>query len=475
MNELFTDFHALAFQSGITASNPALGDSLRTTMDGMLQLVQDSSIDGENDDRTKKDSRKRRRSSENTTDLGDTISKDFDDMDFDPTTNTSPLEGQQLVDSDCPLGYRLLYDDERASTTNPTNSVAEDQQQILPLDQTITSDWMETPKNLQRAHLSILNSPSFTENWMFSAPSQHLRPVFTYSFQESSFARRLLRDSYERTYHLLTSRSPPPPEKLHEIFKYALCFGNLNTITNKIKEILSRSAQEPLGVWELPTLHIGGAGLHFPRTDNSEAPPIQGWNTERNVGPFAINRGQTPPPAQFFPYDVDVFKGIEGIWFDSHDVEQYLKTKGLFLTGSCSVAEIEVDDSSILSASSAGTPQSGSTETVSGPHSPNAPPGQVTEFFSPSVDYLLSKVAADDLSSTAGFEFDFTLFQSADADKGNGELEAAPVNMFGELPAFDVKTPQRRKVTIDVDKLLDGKLPRLQIQSNSLGRLLTVR
>ena len=380
-----------------------------------------------------------------------------------------------------PLGYTVSFEAEE-----------EVQKQLDPPSIIQTPDWMNRappPHSLPPPTMAMTtmtnqfpNSlPSFTDDWMTTnlPMDRSLRPIYTYSFQESTFARRLLRASYERTYFALTNPLMPK-EELHRIMKFGLCFGNIKTITKKLKEILTRSAQEPLGVWEHPVLHVGGAGLHFPRdVEKMEVPPIQGWVRERNIGPFSQRNAHIKTPNESFPYQLDVFHGMEGVWFDSHDVEMYLRTKGLFLDGSSPIAEMEVEEST-PSISLEGTPRSGSMDTVSAtePISLRNSPvsgtgGQVTEFFSPSVDALLSTVAAgEDLSSAAanGFGFDFTLLQSTEAmDKeGVAEMDAAPINLFGELPAFDGEKAAKKRVTIDVDKLLEGKLRLLFFQYQCL-------
>ena len=113
----------------------------------------------------------------------------------------------------------------------------------------------------------------------------------------------------------------------------------------KTKAILSRSAYEPLGNFDSAVLHIGGAGLHYPRDPQSkEEEPVGGWYRERSTGPFAYHRAQIKAPIGFFPHKIAEWVGLDGVWFDSHDVESYLRTKCLYLNGSSSSAVMEVDD-----------------------------------------------------------------------------------------------------------------------------------
>jgi hypothetical protein len=105
----------------------------------------------------------------------------------------------------------------------------------------------------------------------------------------------------------------------------------------------------------VPFFNIGGAGTHFPRRD-TEGKPIYPPNmlspekalVSQDMGPHkTVWVGAETPrvDANDVPSLLEAI-GYGGEWFDSHDVEEYLKTKGIFLDGHSSF--VEVDPSVIL-------------------------------------------------------------------------------------------------------------------------------
>ena len=96
----------------------------------------------------------------------------------------------------------------------------------------------------------------------------------------------------------------------------------------------------------MPFFRVGGAGTHFPRRDDN-GKPIYPPNMHSPASVFRPLRWLEPetPRAEDTTDKMLEAIGYGGEWFDAHDVEEYLKTKGVFLDGTSSF--IEIDPSTI--------------------------------------------------------------------------------------------------------------------------------
>lgn len=175
---------------------------------------------------------------------------------------------------------------------------------------------------------------------------------FTYSFQETTFSRRLNRAAVERAFHLI-SQAELRPQRFNSVFRLSLMYSTRDQIHDRLKEVLIRSAQESLESCGGPFLHLGGAGTHYPRNkslgtggDNS------GSYTERRVGPIQtlLEKEQQALGLDLAPsHDASKLgsitpKGFEGEWFDADDVAGYLEERGVLIPAQASFVEGEVED-----------------------------------------------------------------------------------------------------------------------------------
>jgi hypothetical protein len=111
---------------------------------------------------------------------------------------------------------------------------------------------------MTRLHTPPLQLPSLT--------SKTIAPVFTYSYDETTFARRLTRATLECGFQILSSASVRPAA-LNYVFRLSLPYVSLDQLRVRFKMMLSRSIHEDLEFWETPFIHLGGAGTHYPRKD----------------------------------------------------------------------------------------------------------------------------------------------------------------------------------------------------------------
>lgn len=123
--------------------------------------------------------------------------------------------------------------------------------------------------------------------------TKSLAPPSTYSFQESTFARRLARAAYERAYRMLTSPHSRR-EDIDTMCKFTFCFTSLKNITNWLSSVYRKGRNEGLELWQAPQLHLGGAGLHYPREIDGFVPAD--WANKAPMGPRRSTQAETPVP-----------------------------------------------------------------------------------------------------------------------------------------------------------------------------------
>ena len=279
----------------------------------------------------------------------------------------------------------------------------------------------------------------------------------SFAFQEASFARRLMRSSCEAAYRLLTSPSSRA-EDIKRLCKFSWCYTNSSCIAKYTKNLMKRTANENLELWEVPARHIGGAGLHYPRVgiDATTVPP-EWWACEAPTGPMRLARPETPVPVSMNVGEVIDHVGFGGEWFDANDVEQYLRSKGLYLDGHSSMVEVNEDETAPTLSDTRGPSASphdasSSYDSTGGPQSPpnadvdwqNDPFWKDTELTGKGDAANIQAIPGTDLDSPLG-DIDYSMPKAVSPD--------FDFNMFSyPMPTFNIKT----KKFVDVEKFLDS-------------------
>lgn len=154
-----------------------------------------------------------------------------------------------------------------------------------------------------------------------------LSAPWTYSINETTFARRLTRAAVEIGFQLL-SVADKRPVALNRIFKLTLPYMSVQEIRERLRGCLARGTEEELDCWDTPFLHLGGAGTHYPRKD-AEGRIVKipnAWSV-RPIGPInakAIRAENSVDPSLSHNLNIDL-TGFEGEWFDAHDIQGYLE------------------------------------------------------------------------------------------------------------------------------------------------------
>lgn len=158
----------------------------------------------------------------------------------------------------------------------------------------------------------------------------YLSPPTSYSYQETSFARRLHRKCVESAYRVLIGDNVHPAKKAR-IFKLAF------RVWNK-KHLVEKFRKAALG-WELddpatPYFSVGGAGTHYPRTWNQLVQPVTN-------GPWPTHMAhiQHQGPDMSVEAIVRDLGMDDGDWFDCLDIEGHLRGMGVYLEAHTTYAE----------------------------------------------------------------------------------------------------------------------------------------
>lgn len=214
----------------------------------------------------------------------------------------------------------------------------QDSKESEPYDTSTSSASYSNGNNAISDHLSI-SDESYS---LVPLNTKRMATPSTYSFRESTFARRLLRAALERAYRVMMD--PIRNEKtIQQMCKFVFCFNNFGNIRRWVTDAVASTDKESLELWRAADRHVGGAGLHYPRTspdgDDSVTTPV-GADRARML-PRQSLTPQTPMPDWMTVDQIIQYTGFQGEWFDPNDVEQYLKSKGVIVNANSSWAELD--------------------------------------------------------------------------------------------------------------------------------------
>jgi hypothetical protein len=249
----------------------------------------------------------------------------------------------------------------------------------------------------------------------------------------------------------------------------------------RFQELLRRKAGESLENWNVPFFHVGGAGTHFPRRDEHGNPiyPPNMFPPAKAFGPLALPTAEMPRDEATIEQLLESI-GFGGVWFDSHDVEGYLRTLGIYLDGHSSFVEInpstiERTPPLLLHSSNSTTSSTSSASPVRSPEPPTQHPSlQIAEegyFTREPPDAFVGTDSNSNNNSSLLPPYQDKALHSYDI--GMGAIGSTQ-QQWPSLPSSPGRTPtvqevlQRttRPVTLDVSKMLE----RIVDGSACLGR-----
>lgn len=324
MNNAYIELHDNLIDTGLFNSRTTLLQQLKSTAEQFAtsaRLVQDSDNeddDNQHDDRHRTDSAEV--GHEHTSSSNNARTK----------SNVSSQDSGQGVP-----GYKRAYSQDSGNELDIEVS-------DLQLFQAPNFEDTNVQEDFQQWNVQIPDTQFDVETFFptIEKPLKATQP-YTYSFQETTFSRRLHRLCLERAFRNLTA---PDMDRdyITRAFRFTFCFSNKKSMLIRFQELLKRKAGESLENWNVPFFRVGGAGTHFPRRDEAGRPiyPPNMHSPASVFRPLRWLEVETPRAESTTEKMLEAI-GYGGDWFDSHDVEEYLKTKGIYLDGSSSFIEID--------------------------------------------------------------------------------------------------------------------------------------
>lgn len=336
MNKAFSSFEESALAAGIKETSPVLAQDLRTIAARFNNLTQNLALGGMSDG-----SHPRPDLSARVCDLEESIHD---------SQMAQDIVGQNRVDthhSSTKLNHKANAATQVWGYEVGEEGIQVEQEMQNPQPSTVnygSSDvsadlnWNAQSTTLYHAQIPEMQSGTQSTIPYFNTS---LAPPSTYSFEESTFARRLARAAFERTHRMLTDPNSRK-EDIHTIFRFSFCFNNAKNIAKFVKSIISKGKDESLEIWQAPQLHLGDSGLQYPRQLERDVPSY--WTDKAPMGFRRSARAETPVPDWMTVEQIIELTGYQGEWFDPHDVEQYLRSKGLQLDAQSTWLELDINE-----------------------------------------------------------------------------------------------------------------------------------
>lgn len=303
---------------------------------------------------------------------------------------------------------------------------------------------------LQQFRVEFPDPASQMQN-LLPHPEKSLPPPWTFSFQESTFARRLLRRAHEYMLKMLTTSGNE--EELNRYCRLSLRWTKREKVINHLRNMVSKSTTDSLEYWGAPQLHIGDAGLHYPRDslDQNCPPPPPGWENKAPMGPYPPFDPELPKDPSLTIEQIVEQIGFGGEWFDASDVENYLRIKGVHLDGNSSVVEVKkLEEVPPIS-----SPNTSSTISSGGPSSPRFDQPLISE------NQMVSGGSKEYWDSSMGYPVmgDPTIdlqFTDMGVGRSTSNFSADMGATAGSSGLVYTKIPPPKKI-IDVEKFIECK------------------
>ena len=475
MNKAFLDFSEKAFAAEIQKGAPPLAKQLALTADRISELAKNSKHESDNEEENEPNF------STQTVKVGQ-----------EKASSSGRTKGGSGTTPASMLGYQTTFEEEPDDYDGEI--VHQDVVLIAHLDPFPLSDWTTTEavqqyqndlvqpttainhkaENMQQYRVETSETSIFAQNvssfdlekrpeessWAVVNGYRELMSLpmpRSYSYQETSFARRLMRSAAEAGIRLITNPDTRP-EDLKRVCKFAWCFANSSELLKICMATAQKTATDGMEDWNAARLHLGGAGLHYARdgVDGAEPPPAW-WLEEAPMGPRCPVQPETPMPDNMTIAEMIQTVRVAGDWFDSSDVEQYLWEKGIYLDGRSSFVEITEPDATVPELHETPIPSTGSPE-VSSPIGSTGGPLNLqdveTDWFNgPFVTGTDYRWAEDIPVPDVNMEFSDDQF-NLPFEKGFD-----PSFDFSQYTKTMPTLNAKMKKFLDVDKFLNSKTP----------------
>ena len=209
MNKSFLQFHDNAIDSGLVLSKPALAQQLKATTEEFVSLAKIASVDSDHEEEAANIAELERSN----------IADSSNNLEYQNHGQSQSLGNEQL-----PLGFEYTF-----SGNEGSDGDVEELPQYMPTDTSTSGTLVETNDSLKE--WSFLNNyqqlnaeaqiPTFEFETLLPPIQKPLASSipYTYSFQETTFARRLHRLCLERAFRVLTNPDVNP-EYVSRAFRF---------------------------------------------------------------------------------------------------------------------------------------------------------------------------------------------------------------------------------------------------------------
>ena len=479
MHKVFMDFREKAIAGGIQKGAPSLAKDLDTAAERISELLKTSKQKPNNEDEelnpdrptppvdiTENSTSNSRRTaavmgSNRASVLGYQTTFEEEPDDYDGETAHQDLGRSAQLDQ-IPLWDWTAAEAMQRYQSNPPDEAEATGDLIEPMQQ-YRVEIHARPIDLQSSFSPDTRMFADAFNPSAEKPSLGLMslPVpESYSYQETSFARRLMRTTTEMGIRRLTDPNASQGD-LSRNFRFTWCFASSSDMVETMLAVASRTTMDSLENWGAPRLHLGGAGLHFPRANvDGESSPPAWWANEVPMGPPRPVQPETPAPDCMTITDIIRKLRMEGNWFDSSDVEQYLRSKGFNLDGQSSIVEIIEPEVSVpklqeVQMPSTSTPEASSPlDSTRGPRSAEVVESNwFSDPFLSNTDYGWTEGMTN--PGMPDMNMDFAVETSNHSNSKAVDPSFDPSLYTGPMPTFNTKI----KKFLDVDKFLDSMYP----------------
>jgi hypothetical protein len=453
MSNIFMNLYDFAVGKGLIHREPEFAQHLRSTTERFLALAGSISAD---------DSMKEEVAVHN--------------QQRDASANSIQSHSRQELSSEIQdvmtsvWGYQVSKEDTPDDPSSPNEYVQQPLQAVpLPEDHQIIS--RATIDNASFINLDFLDSmqqyrveipeTSFDYSY-FLSPEGTLPLPASYSVSENTFARRLQRSTTESGWRLINSRNT---SRIEAVFGFCLRFETKDQIKKRLWKVLSADSKSALYNWKEPFLHLGGSGTFYPRDQNISGDLQPKILSGMSMGPFSASVMDTRQNDMLTEYKINV-PGYEGEFFDSNDVEGYLRGRGIDIGVNAEFVDLDLDQLEFHEQAS-NSHSSGSLDDIS-PKTPVpivsdvmgvSETGRDSEFFTASehtdcsAPYSMNfpdwSSGSNEPTKSSGNPFDLTgpIFNSV-----TGPEQSAEESINGKR-----KRGNERIVTLSVSHLVNGK------------------
>lgn len=372
MNNTFLGLYDFASSQGLLQREPDFARQLHAATQRVLALSKAAAADqySQDDDSSHADEK----NPDNKVAVSESDSKSPKEQTLNPTEKALPILAGSGWGNDSVShrdAYSLqIYDNQIPAPDQPPMEGQINTQPSID-DDNFVCDLSDVDLNQFRPEAPDVNGyefPGIGNDQVLTSPT-------SFAGLESSFARRLHRTSNERGFRLLTNPNSNPLI-LKRVFGFSLLFRTKEQLLARLAEKLQRSSgKELLNQWSAPFVHVGGSGTYYPLPQEDISSNLMPkLRTGRSMGPLTTDAMSAREKHMIDNFTCSA-EGFEGKYFDSNDVESYLRSKGIDIAPHTEYVTVDLDMLSLEGVAANQAPTNFSTDSSSSisPRTPLSP------------------------------------------------------------------------------------------------------